>query len=76
MVRLTNEIESQQHVIAVRHVADDPAHRQRELLDERRYCDDLLTLGENWLLVNIDDFEIVPPFEILVADGPEVVDRT
>ncbi len=71
-----NEIESKKHALAVRHVADDPAHRQRELLDERRRRDDLLTLREDRLLVDVDDFEIVPPLEILVADRPQVADRT
>ena len=68
-----NEIESEQHALAVRHVADDPAHRQRQLLDERRRRDDLLALREDRLLVDVDDFEVVPPVEILVADRPQVV---
>src|SRR5687767_15912095 len=69
-----DEIESEQHAVAVRHVADDPPHRQGELLDEGRCGDDLLAFREDRLLVDVDDFQIVPPLEVLVADGPQVVD--
>src|SRR6185503_9058836 len=75
MIGLTNEIESEQHALAIRQVTDDPAHRQRQLLDERRRRDDLLTLREDRLLVDVDDFEIVAALEILLADGFQVADR-
>ena len=43
-------------------------------LIERRRRDDLLALREDRLLVDVDDFEVVPPLEILVADRPQVPD--
>src|SRR4029453_7477170 len=74
MIGLTNEIESEQHALAIRHVADDSAHRQRQLLDERRRRDDLLDLREDRLLVDVDEPETVAALEILLADGFQVAD--
>src|SRR5580765_419635 len=68
-----HKIESEQYAVAVRHVADDPAHRQRELSDERRSGNNLLALGQERLLVDVDHFEIVPALEVLVAYRPKVV---
>ena len=67
LVGRPNEIEAQKHALAVRHVADDAAHRQRQLLDQRGCRDDLLALDECRLLVDIDDFKIVPALEVLVG---------
>ena len=37
-------------------------------LDERRRGDDLLALGERWLLINVDYFQLVSTGQILFAD--------
>src|SRR6185436_20434532 len=34
---------------------------------------DLFALREGWLLVDVDDLQLVPPLEVLVADDPQVV---
>src|SRR5688572_31386608 len=70
-----HEIEPEKNTLAIRHVADDPAHRQRELLDQRRRSDGLLAPCEDRLLVNVDDLELVSPVEMLVAGRTQVLDR-
>ena len=52
-------IEAQQHALGARHVADDPAQRQRQLLDQGRRGDDLLAVRQRRLLIDVDDLEVV-----------------
>ena len=53
------EVQPEQHPLRVGHVADDPAQRQRQLLDQRRRRDDLLALRQRRLLIDVDDLELV-----------------
>src|SRR5690349_1572120 len=71
-----NEVETQEHAVALRHIADDPAQWQRQLPDERRNRDDLFVSREGRLLVDVDHFQVVPSLETLVANLADVPNRT
>ena len=49
--------------------------RQRKLLDQRRRRDDLLAFRQCRLLIDVNDFEVVPPFEMFLTDRPDIFDR-
>src|SRR5512134_3609571 len=66
------DTETDQDLLLVRHVADELAQRKREFLDQRRGGDDLLAPPEGLLLVDVDHFEVVLAWQILLADAFEV----
>lgn len=70
------KIEPEQNPIRMRHVADEPAKRQRQLLDQRRRGDDLLALGQSRILRDVDDLQVVTAFQIFLAELSDVRDRS
>jgi hypothetical protein len=69
------QVEADQDPLGVREVADDAADRLGQLLDDRRRRQDLLVLGQLGPLQDVDDDQVVLPFELLLADAPQVGDR-
>ena len=69
------EIEAEQDAVGMRQVANEPAHRQRQFLDQRGRCDDLFALGQNRMFGDVHDFEIVAPFQMFLANLADVRDR-
>ena len=69
---LWSQVEAHKDSVLVGHVADEPAQRLWQFLDERRGGDDLLALGQRWLLVDVDDFQFVAILEVLLANRRDV----
>ena len=75
------QIEPEQDAFGLRHVADEPAQRQRQLLDQGRRGDDLLAFGQRRVLGDVHDFQVVAPLQMFLAnladvhDGPRGVRR-
>ena len=59
---------------AVRHVADHAALGLGAFLDERGSGEDLFVADQRRLLIHVDDLEVVPPGEKLLADGADGAD--
>ena len=68
------EIEPKQNALGLRHVADEPAKGQRQLLDQGRRGDDLLAYGQRRMLGDIHDLQLVASFQMLLANLPDVQD--
>jgi hypothetical protein len=47
----------------VRHIPNEPSQREREPLNERGHRHNLLVSGQIRLLVNVDDFQVIPTFK-------------
>ena len=69
------QVQSEEHFVQVRHVADEPLQREREPLDERGHRHNLLVSGQIRMLVDVDDFQVVPALQVLLAHPLEILDR-
>src|SRR6185295_8393492 len=72
---LGTNVESQQDPLYIRHVANQPAKRDRETLDQCRRCDDLVAPRERQILVDVDHFEVVQTLQMLLTDSADVLNR-
>src|SRR4051794_29799285 len=69
------QIETDQHLLFIRHIADQLPQWRRQTFDERRRRDDLIATRERQMCIQVDHFECVAPLEVLFADAPDVFDR-
>ncbi len=60
----------------LRHVADEASYRERQRFDQRGRRDDLLALRQHRRLRQIDDFQLVTPGQVHLAEVPDVRERT
>jgi len=60
--------------LRIGHVADELPQGQGEFLDERRGGNDLLSLGDIELLVDVDHIEFVAARQVLFTEFPDIVD--
>src|SRR5437773_6186307 len=67
-------LESKQHFVLVREIADHSTQGWRQLLDEGRRGENAIRLRDLGLLQHIDDLESILSVEILVANATEVRD--
>ena len=67
-------LESEQHFVLVGQIADHAAQRRRQLLDERRRCENAIGFRDLGLLQHVDDLERVLSAEILLANATEIRD--
>jgi hypothetical protein len=67
--------EAEQHLLFVGEITDHTAQRRRELLDERRRREDSVVLGALGMLEDVDDLELIPTVQLLLADALQVRDR-
>ena len=72
---LALQVQSEQHGLAVRQVADDSPQQQGQLFDQGGSSDNLFIFRERWFLVNINHFQVVLAAQMLVTDGIDVYDR-
>ena len=66
------QVQADEDALGVAHVADEPAQRQRQFLDQGRRGDDLLALGQHGLLVDVDHLQVVAALQVLLADLADV----
>ena len=67
-------VESEAHPGGVVKLADDPAHRARNMPDQRRRGHDMVAPGQGGLLVHVDDLQVNVAAELLVADAVHGLD--
>src|SRR4029434_6878314 len=68
-------VQADEHALGVREIADDPAHRLGQTPHERRHREDLIARGELRVLGQIDDLDLVPAGQVLLADPLEIGER-
>jgi hypothetical protein len=61
------QVQSHEHTLGIRQVPDDLAHRNRQLSDQRRQGEDLITSGQLRILQKVYDLDTV--FSFKVANG-------
>src|SRR6185295_814974 len=66
------EIQSDEHALRVREIADDLLDRFWQPSHERGHGEDLVALSELWILHQVDHLDLVPPMEVLLADLPQI----
>src|SRR5437868_6289798 len=69
------QIETHEHAMFVGEVSNDASQRCGKLLDQGRNSDNLLVLGEHWLLKNVNHRQLVATFEVLLADRAQILHR-
>src|SRR5512144_2617079 len=74
--RERTQLEADQDPFGVRQVPDERAQRQRQVPDERGCGHDPLLHRERGLLVQVDDRQVDPAFQFLVAQLPDLCDRS
>src|SRR5450759_3120475 len=67
------QIQPDQNPLEIRKIADDPPQGWRQFLDQGGHGDDLLSLGQHRLLIDVDHLEVVAPLEMLLADLLDIV---
>src|SRR6185436_16963049 len=66
------KIQSNQDAFRIREIADDLLDRFGQPSDEGREGENLVALGELWILHQVDHFNRVPAVEVLFADQPQI----
>src|SRR5580765_3392552 len=69
------EIQSYEHTLRVRQIADDPLDRFGQPSHERRQRQDLVAVGELRVLDEIDDLDLVASRQVRFADLPQIGER-
>src|SRR6202171_4775169 len=69
------EVQTQHHAILIRKVSHQPPQRQRQRFNQRGCRQNLHILGQGGLLINVDDLQLVPAFQIHLAELPKILDR-
>src|SRR5580765_3581066 len=69
------EIQSHEHTLRVRQIADDLLDGLRQPPHERRQCEDLVALGELGVLEEIDHLDLVAPLQVRFADLLQIRER-
>src|SRR4051812_46369767 len=69
------QVETEQHLVEVGHVADQALQGERQPLDERGHGDNLFVARQLRMFADVDDLEPVPSAQILLAHAGNVLDR-
>src|ERR1022692_3404587 len=67
------QVQSEEHFFKVRQVANDPSQREREQFNERGHRHNLLVPGQIRLLVNVDDFQVIPILQVLLTNPLDIL---
>src|SRR5690606_6036589 len=68
------QVEPDQYPVLVGHIADDPAKGKGKLPDQGRGSKHKVVRDHCVVLVDVNDFEVKPPLEMLIADLSHVID--
>jgi hypothetical protein len=55
-----SQVQSEEHFLKVRQVPNEPSQRKRGLFNKRGHRHNLFVPGQIRLLVNVDDFQVIP----------------
>src|SRR5436190_22101083 len=71
-----NQTQPRKHTLTIGEVAHQRSQRERKFLNECWRRDNLVLPGARRLLVNIDNFKIITSQKKLLADRPDVQNRS
>ena len=66
------QVESDQHPLGVRQIADDLLNGLGQSAHQRRHSENLVAAGELRVLQQVDHLDVIAPGEILLADAFEI----
>ena len=69
------KVQPDEHTAGVREIADDLLDRHRQPANEGWDGQDLIALGQLWVLVEVDDLEPIASSKMLLAHVPQVPKR-
>jgi hypothetical protein len=62
------QVQSEEYFFQVRQVPNEPSQREREPFNERGHRHNLFVSGQIRLLVNVDDFQVIPTIQVLLTN--------
>src|SRR6202521_4994339 len=68
-----SQVQSAEHFFWVRQGSNEPAQRRREPFNERGHRHNLLVSGQIRLLVNVDDFQVIPILQVLLTNPLDIL---